>query len=144
MAFNNPLPADFKAQFVRDFPYSTDPNAGVTDSDIVNAFNLVNINMNGGLFGTQQGYTLGYLYLSAHFLVMNLRASSQGINGQYNWIQASKSVQGVSEGFSIPERMMSNPFFAMLTKTNYGAQFFQIVLPALTGQIFSTRGTTRA
>lgn len=142
MAFQAPSIPDFKAQFVRDFPYSTDVNVGVTDADIASAYNLVNVNVSQSLWADQQGYTLGYLYLAAHYLCLNLRASSQGINGQYNWIQNSKSVQGVAEGFQIPQRLIDNLFFAMLTKTNYGARFFELVYPALIGQVFPVRGRT--
>lgn len=143
MGFNFPLPEDFKTYFLRDFPYSSDINAGVTDTDIVNAFNLTNVNWNPAFWSSQQNFNIAYFYLSAHFLCLNLRASSQGINGQYNWIQQSKSVQGVAEGFTIPERISGNPFFAQLTKTNYGAQYFQLVLPYLVAPISIAVGRTR-
>jgi hypothetical protein len=143
MSFTNPSTSDFKAQFARDFPYSTDPNLGVLDSDISNAFVFVNINMNQALWPDQASYNLGYLLLTAHYLVLNLRASSQGLNGQFNWAQNSKAVGSVSEGFQIPERIQNNPELMMLTKTNYGAQFLQLVLPQLAGQIFPVAGSTR-
>lgn len=144
MAYNNPTTDDFKAYFVRDWPYSTDPNLGVMDADITNAFALVLVNINPAQWANQGSYTIGFLYLAAHYMVMNLRASSQGINGQYNWIQNNKAVQGVNEAFTIPQRLIDNPYFAMLTKTNYGAQYFQLLLPQLMGQVFSVYGRTRA
>lgn len=143
MAFNNPSIVDFKNQFVRDFPYGTDPNTSVLDADIGNAFIFTNVNINQGNWSDQGSYSLGYNLLAAHYLVLNLRASSQGINGQYNWIQNSKSVQGVSEAFSIPDRILANPLFAMLAKTNYGAQYLQLLLPQLVGQSFVAFGRTR-
>jgi hypothetical protein len=142
MAYLAPTIPDFKTQFVRDFPYGTDIDTSVLDADIASAYRMVNVNMAPGLWSTQEAYTLAYLYLAAHFLVLNLRASSQGINGQYNWIQNNKSVQGVSEGFSIPQRLLDNPLFAQLTKTNYGARFFELVYPALCAQIFPIHGRT--
>jgi hypothetical protein len=137
-----PTIPDFKAQFVRDFPYGTDLDTSVTDADIASAYNLVNVNISQGIWGNQQDYSLAYLYMAAHYLVLNLRASSQGINGQYNWIQNSKSVQGVAEGFSIPQRLLDNPLFAQLTKTNYGARFFELIYPALSGQMYIAYGRT--
>lgn len=98
--------------------------------------------MNPGLFSTQANYTLGYLMLSAHFLVLNIRSSSQGISGQYSWLQTNKNVGSVSEGLQIPQRILDNPEFAMLSKTNYGARFLMMVLPQLTGQIFNVYGRT--
>lgn len=144
MAFNNPSVADFKSKFFRDFPYGTDVATSILDQDITSAFQSVNVNMNQDLFGDQGSYTLGYLLLSAHYLVMNIRASSQGINGQFNFLQQSKSVGSVSEAFGIPQRILDNPDWAMLTKTNYGAMFIQLVLPQLAGNVFTVCGATRA
>lgn len=143
--YNNPTIQDFKDQFVRDFPYNTDPTVGVTDSDIANAYNFVNLFGLSECFYANQGqYTLGYLLLSAHFLVMNLRASSQGLQGSYSWIQTNKAVGSVSEGYAIPQRILDNPEFAMISKTTYGAQWLMFVLPQLTGMTFSVYGRTRA
>ncbi len=131
------MATNFKAYFTRDFPYGTDSST-VMDADINKAINLVLFTINSRLFGTQQNYTTGYLLLAAHYLVMNLRASSQGISGQYSWLQSSKGVGSVSEGLSIPQRILDNPSFAMLTKTSYGAQYLELVLPLLSGQMFTT------
>lgn len=143
MAYTNPSVADFKAFFNRDFPYGTDPETSVLDSDITKAFTFTNVNFNEALFGDQGSYNVGYLLLSAHYLVMNLRASSQGINGQFAFSENSKSVGNVSQGFAIPQRILDNPDWAILTKTNYGAQFIQLVLPQLAGQIYTVCGSTR-
>lgn len=143
MAYTNPSVADFKAFFVRDFPYGTDPETSILDSDITKAFTFTNVNFNPDLFADQGSYNVGYLLLSAHYLVMNLRASSQGINGQFAFAENSKSVGNVSQGFAIPQRILDNPDWAILTKTNYGAQFIQLVLPQLAGQIYTVLGSTR-
>ena len=81
--------------------------------------------------------------MAAHYLVTNLRASSQGINGQYAWLEQSKGAGAVNQSFAIPQRILDNPLFAMLTKTNYGASFLQLVLPQLTGQMFNAYGMTK-
>lgn len=143
MAFSNPSVSDFKNQFFRDFPYGTDPNIAILDQDITSAFLYVNVNMNQALFGDQGSYTLGYNLLAAHYLVMNIRASSQGINGQFNFLQNNKSAGPVSEAFAIPQRVLDNPDWAILCKTNYGAQFIQLILPQLAGQIWNAYGSTR-
>lgn len=142
MAYTAPTIAQFKAQFVRDFPYGTDPNVSVIDTDITNAFALVDSQINQDFWPTQSNYQQGYCYLAAHYLVLNLRSSSQGISGQFNWAQASKGVGGVSESFSVPERVQNNPLLMMLTKTNYGAMYLQLILPYLDGQMFSVCGFT--
>lgn len=141
MAFAIPVVADFKAKFVRDFPYGSTPDK-VNDSDIQSGLDTASFNFNSGLFGLQTEFTLAYLLLSAHFMVMNLRASSQGISGQYSWLQTSKSVGSVAESFQIPQRILDHPVLGMLTKTYYGAQYVMLLLPRLTGQVFITPGDT--
>lgn len=142
MAYTAPTVADFQAQYARDFPYGTDPAVAVIDSDITNAFNLTDITINQALWDSQMAYTIGYLYLSAHFMVLNLRESSQGLNGQWNWAQNSKAVGAVSEGFTIPQRIIDNPDFMAYTKTNYGAMYLNLLWPQLAGQMFTVCGTT--
>lgn len=144
MAYSNPSVSDFQGYFYRDFPYGTDINTSVIDADITKAFVQTNININQGLFADQGSYNVGYFLLSAHYLVTNLRMSSQGINGQFNFLQSGKGAGGVSESFSIPQRILDNPDWSMLTKTNYGAMYLQILIPLLTGQMYTVLGHTKA
>jgi len=144
MAYTNPGVGDFKNFFVRDFPYGTDPATSIIDQDIENAFLEADLNVNTAFFETQAAYNLGYLLMSAHFLVISIRASSQGISGQYSWLQTNKSVGSVSEGMQIPPSILNNPALAMLSKTNYGARYLMIILPKMVGQIFTVCGKTTA
>lgn len=140
--YTDPSVADFKAKFARDFPYGTNPDT-VNDSDITSALNDTTYMINPALFENQGIYTLGFLLLAAHFMVMNLRASSQGLVGSFEFIDASKSVGSVSESQSIPQRILDNPEFSMLAKTNYGAKYLFLILPLLSGQMFIVRGGTQ-
>ena len=142
MAYSNPSVDDFKHQFTRDFPYGTDPNTAVLDTDIALAMKMTNINVSQAFFANQDSYSIAYNLLTAHYLVMNLRASSQGINGQFNFLQQSKNVGSVAEAFAIPQRVLDNPDWAILCKTNYGAQYIQLILPQLCGQMFIAYGRT--
>ena len=143
MAYTSPTVAQFQAQFARDFPYTNDINTGVVPADITSAINLTDYSINQGMWPDQTSFTLAFLYLTAHYLVMNLRAASQGINGQYNWLQNSKSVGQVSESFSIPQRILDNPTLSQLAKTNYGAQYLQMLIPNLVGQMYTVQGSTK-
>lgn len=149
MALTNPSVDDFKNYFFRDFPYGDDINTQVTDADIAKAFVMTNASINQSLFvgmsgqDVQSSYNVGYLLLSANFLVMNLRSSSQGLNGQFNWLEQSKGAGGVSASYAIPQRILDNPLWSMYTKTNYGAQFLEMVLPQLVGQVSIGIGSTR-
>jgi hypothetical protein len=118
-------------------------SVAVLPQDITNAFNLVDMKINPALWDNQISYTLAYLLLAAHYMCLALRASSQGLNGQYNWVQNSKAVGSVNESFTIPQRVIDNPELMMLTKTNYGAQYLELLLPQLAGQMFSVCGSTR-
>src|SRR5690606_38879219 len=101
MAFTWPSVSDFKAYFTRDFPYGEDPSTAIVDADITKAIGEAKFNVNETLFATQEQFTIGCMYAIAHYLVMDLRASSQGINGQFTWLENSKSVGAVSQAFSI-------------------------------------------
>jgi len=143
MAFTNPTVSDFKAYFSRDFPYGLD-NTTVMDADITKALGQAVFNFNEGLYGTQEDYSLAFLYLTAHYLVIDLRASSQGIAGKFSWLEQSKGVGSVSTSYGIPQSIMEDPVFSMYSTTNYGAKFLSLLLPSLKGQIFTVLGGTTA
>ncbi len=136
-----PTTADFKAYFNRDFPYG-DTTAEVMDSDIQKALDEAAFNFNEGLFADQATYSIGYLYLSAHLMVGNFRASSQGIAGSYAWLEASKGAGPVNQSFTIPQHILDNPLLAMYSKTPYGAKYLELMLPYIVGQVFISRGRT--
>lgn len=138
----NPTVDQFKAYWSRDFPYSNDPKLGVTDQDIAKAYQQTGMNINQALWPTQADYTMGYLLLAAHYLVTDLRMASQGLNGQYNWAEQSKSVGSVSQAFAIPQKILDNPYFSMLARTNYGAKYLELLIPQLAGAVFPTAGRT--
>lgn len=143
MAYTNPTVADFKAYFFRDFPFGDDPETSVTDADITKAFGQTDVNINQALFSSQASYNIGYLLLAAHYLVTDMTMSTQGLNGQYSFLEQSKSVGSVSQSFAIPQYILDYPYMAMLTKTNYGAKYVQLLLPQLAGNMFSVHGSTR-
>jgi hypothetical protein len=142
MTYINPDIPTFKNYFTRDFPFGTDPDVSILDADIGKAYGQVNFQINQGLFTNQANYTLGYLWLSAHYLVIDMRASSQGIAGRYNWLESSKSASNLSSSFTIPQRILDNPSMAMLTQTRYGAKYLEMILPGLCGQTFISYGQT--
>lgn len=143
MGWVNPSIDDFKAYYVRDFPYGIDPNTSILDQDITNAFALVDSNISQDGWATQNSYSIAYNSLAAHFLVMNINASSQGINGAFEWLTQSKGVGAVSTAYAIPQRILDNPLLSMFTKTNYGAAYLAMLLPNLIGACFIAPGSTR-
>lgn len=138
----NPTIEDFKSYFFRDFPYGENVSENVLDSDIEKAMDIVICQINTALFCSQQEYTTGYLNLAAHYLCLNIQASSQGLYGRFEWASASKSVGSVSVSQSIPETVSKNPVLSWLTTTNYGINYLMIILPRLSGSMFIAAGRT--
>lgn len=137
-----PQVPQFKNFFVDDFPYGSDPRSQFPDYRILVAMQMANTSFfNPIFFGTQSEFNNGFLLLSAHYMVMNIRRASQGMKGQFGFLQSSKSA-GISVSIDIPERIKANPDFAWLCQTNYGAQYLHMVLPQLSGQMFPIHAMT--
>ena len=149
MLYPNPGIGDFQNRWFRDFPFDslTAPTWNIDQvlipADILNAFLNVNVMIKTTLFTTQSAYTQGYFLLAAHYLCINSVRASQGINGQYNELQASKGVGPVSESFQIPELWAKNPLFSGWAKTNYGRDYLNMIIPNLSGPMSSAFGQTK-
>lgn len=116
----------------------------VTDFDIAKALTLATaFNSSMSLFGSQAAYTTAMCLLAAHYLCTSVNAGQVGLNGQANWITAAKTVDGVTESFQIPKRILNSPYLSKLSRTVYGAQYLELVSPLLIGNIQSFRGVTQ-
>ena len=142
MAYTYPAVADFKLYFVNDFPYGDD-DGQVPDTEISRAMDEAKFNLNSAFASTQEQFNILFFYMTAHYLVMDIRAASQGSSGVYSWVESSKSVGSVTQGFSVPQRIMDSPSLAMLTNTMYGGKYLQLILPRIVGQILPICGSTR-
>ena len=140
--FIDPIVTDFKNYFVRDFTYGIDPLTTATDVDLARALLEAKSGLNADLFADQPTYTLAFLLLAAHNLVINLKASGSGCSGQAQWLIQSKNAGSVSESFAIPEIILKNPYYAFLSKTTYGNKYLMLVYPILCGQVFISEGNT--
>lgn len=134
---------EFKEWFFRDFPYSDEGDlTGVTETDIEKAFAEASLNFNSSLFATLEDQKLGFLYLAAHYLVIDIQNSTQGLNGKYEGIMASKSVGSVSVGYTIPDWVMAHPIYSLLSQSKYGMKYLSLIIPLLVGNISAVRGAT--
>lgn len=134
---------EFRGWFSRDFPYSDDGVlTGITEQDIRKSFAEASMNFNPSLFGTEEERKLGFLYLSAHYLVIDIQNSTQGINGKYEGIMSSKSVGSVSVGYTIPDWVMGHPIYSLLSQSKYGMKYLSLIIPSLVGNVASVRGAT--
>jgi hypothetical protein len=114
----------------------------VTDYDIARALSPAGaFNFNAGLFASQGEFTYAAGLLAAHYLVASVVAGTTGLGGKANWLTSDQSGGNVSQSFEIPERIKKSPYLALLSKTPYGMQFLELVLPQLIGnmQVFPRR-----
>lgn len=147
LAYDNPTIADFKTEFFRDFPYAPDASPDdldyITDQDIAKAYRQTNVTINPTLFPNQSAYSQAYLWLSAHWLQYDINTSSQGVNGSAGFAVQSKTVGNVSESYAIPQRILDNPFYALLNQTKYGQKYYTLIAPTLNGYLYTVHGTSR-
>lgn len=142
--FTIPTVDDFKAYFVRDFPYGSDPDENVLDSDIQKALDKVPYNINESLFCDQNEFNIAFLNLAAHYMCLSIQASSQGLSGKWEFLLSSKSVGSVSVSQTVPDNIANNPQYAYFSKTNYGMEYLVMIIPKLIGSMFIVDGATTA
>jgi len=133
--------SDFKALFVRDFTYGATSDK-IMDADISRAFSEAKANFNQSLFSDDDILKLAYLYLTAHYMVLDLRTSMSGIAGGGEFSVASKSAGSISESYAIPAAYIDNPLLSYFAKTGYGQKYLSIVMPRLVGNIGAVGGWT--
>jgi len=109
----------------------------VTDNDINGALFDAQFNVNQALFTNQAEFSRAFLYLTAHQLVEKLLAAQEGMGSQYSWLTISKSIDSVSEGFQIPDRIAKDPMLSHFSKTRYGAFYLQIISPQLIANVLA-------
>jgi hypothetical protein len=135
--------ADFKAHFYRDFVYSATVEANkVADVDIQKAFDEAKVNFNEALWSTQEQLELAFLYLSAHYLVMDIQAAKQGLNSVAIFPANSRSVGSVSESYTVPDWVQKSAFLSQFANTRYGLKFCSLIRPRLIAGVAVYAGAT--
>jgi hypothetical protein len=114
----------------------------VTNIDILAAQNMGLMNINQGLFESQLFYSQCFNLLTAHYMVTNLLASTQGVKSQYDWLTSQRSIGNVNSSFAIPDRVKKSMFLSTLTQTRYGAQYISLIAPLLLGNVRLVVGDT--
>lgn len=139
---------DFKAKFIRDFPYWSPVYSDVAtnyilDADIENAFAEAQVVFNQALFGDDAEIRLAYLYLTAHYLCIDMANANAGLSSAGSFPVASRSVGSVSESYMIPDAFKDNPSLMAYMKTGYGSKYLSLVLPKVVGNVVATLGWTQ-
>lgn len=114
----------------------------IGDDDIEKAFSETKVNFNQSLFGDDDSIELGYLYMAAHFLVNDLKASMGGINASAAFPLSSRTVGNVSESYDIPQAYKDDPLLSFYTQSAYGLKFLSMVLPKIRGNVGVVCGRT--
>lgn len=132
----------FKAWFYRDFPYSDyEALDGITNKDIRKAFDEASFVFNPDLF-TEKEKPIAFMYLAAHYLVIDLKNSSTGLKGVFNGLMSSKSVGSVSVGYTMPAWITDNPLYSLIAQTPYGVKYLSLVIARCVGNFGVVNGAT--
>jgi len=133
---------EFKGWFSRDFPYSPDGILdGITTQDIQKAFAEAMFIYNKELFDENEK-SVAFMYLAAHYLVIDLKNSSMGLKGAFNGLMSNKSVGSVSVGYTMPSWIMENPLYSLLAQTPYGVKYLSLVVARSIGNFGVVKGAT--
>lgn len=114
----------------------------IQDSDIMRAFEEANVNFNNDLFKDCGTAKMVYLYLAAHYLVIDLNNASNPLALGLMGFTQSKSVGSVSESYGIPTWVTNSRSLGLYAQTGYGRKYLSLILPYLTGNFIFTRGRT--
>ncbi len=114
----------------------------IQDADISRAFLEAKVNLNQGLFTSDDNIRMGYLYLTAHYLCNDIRTASGGVGSSALFPLMARSVGNVSENYGIPQVYLDNPVYSFYTQSGYGMKYLSLVLPQLVGNIGWVQGWT--
>lgn len=139
---------EFKEFFQRDFPFQpedlpVDLEMYIQDSDITKAVMKSRAYYKVCWFSDdEEMQKLAMFYIVAHILCIDIKTSSMGLNGKFEWPINSKSVGSVSASYTIPAKFTDDPYYSWLTSTSYGMEYLVMILPCATGGMFVVPGFT--
>lgn len=114
----------------------------IQDSDILRAFNEAKINFNANLFSDDDTIKMVFLYLAAHYLVVDLNNSMNPLAMGFMGFTQSKSVGSVSQSFALPDFVTKNAVLSQYMQTGYGAKYVSLIYPYLIGNVVLIKGRT--
>ena len=114
----------------------------IQDADILRAFNEAKVNFNAALFGDDDTIKMVFLYLAAHYLVIDLNNAMNPLGMGFMGFTQSKSVGSVSESYAVPQWMLNNAILSQYATTGYGRKYLSLIQPYLVGNIIFVPGRT--
>ena len=121
----------------------SETNVYVLDSDIEKAYFQARQFFNPALFDNENELLSYICYLIAHYLVIDIQMSQEGVNSTGYYIPNHTTVGDVSESYSNPTNSQGDSFILyQLNQTRYGQKYLSLISPLLVGHFNSIRGTT--
>ena len=121
----------------------SETNVYVLDSDIEKAYFQARQFFNPALFDNENELLSYICYLIAHYLVIDIQMSQEGVNSTGYYIPNHTTVGDVSESYSNPTDSQGDSFILyQLNQTRYGQKYLSLISPLLVGHFNSIRGTT--
>lgn len=121
----------------------SETNVYVLDSDIEKAYFQARQFFNPNLFDNENDLLSYICYLIAHYLVIDIQMSQEGVNSTGYYIPNHTTVGDVSESYSNPTNSQGDSFILyQLNQTRYGQKYLSLISPLLVGHFNSIRGTT--
>lgn len=121
----------------------SETNIYVLDSDIEKAYFQARQFFNNNLFDDETELLSYICYLIAHYLVIDIQMSQEGVNSTGYYIPNHTTVGDVSESYSNPTNSQGDSFILyQLNQTRYGQKYLSLISPLLVGHFNSVRGTT--
>lgn len=121
----------------------SETNVYVLDSDIEKAYFQARQFFNPALFDNENDLLSYICYLIAHYLVIDIQMSQEGVNSTGYYIPNHTTVGDVSESYSNPTNSQGDSFILyQLNQTRYGQKYLSLISPLLVGHFNSIRGTT--
>ena len=117
-------------------------NNYIQDSDIMRAFNEAVINFNANLFTDQNSAIMVFLYLAAHYLVIDLNNAANPLAMGFIGFTQSKSVGSISESYAVPQWVTNNAILSQYVQTGFGRKYLSLIQPYLVGNIIFVPGRT--
>lgn len=117
-------------------------NNYIQDADIQRAFLEAVLNFNTSFWTDDKTAIMVFLYLAAHYLVIDLNNASNPLGMGFMGFTQSKSVGSVSESYGIPQWMLNNQLLSQFAMTGYGRKYLSLIQPYLIGNIILTPGRT--
>lgn len=137
---------DFKTYFDRAFEYAPIDDLAnkkyIRDIDITNALSQARVNFNENLWDSEEQTKLAFLFLTAHYLCMDMKMSQAGINSTSQFLLSSKSVGQVSASYAIPYTFINNPIYSYYTTTQFGMKYISLVYARTIGKVGLVFGYT--